>query len=236
MTERNYNVTAKIKWWLKLLFVTGIFKTLRFNFHYFGFRGLIHPYVFLNRHVKIQKLKGTVKVPDSLSIAGVKIGYHHVTGLDHKSRRSVWENYGEIHFGGGVNLCSGTGISNLGYLQFGDGTYITANTNIFCHKRIVIGDNCFISWDVQIMDSDHHKLFSFSGGGYTDPLNPPEDIEIGDHCWICSRCLILKGVKLPSNTVLAAGSTVTGGLQLTKENCIVGDKNKIIKENITWKR
>lgn len=33
-------------------------------------------------------------------------------------------------------------------------------------------------------------------------LNPNAPIHIGKHCWICSRCMILKGATLKNNCVL----------------------------------
>lgn len=227
-------MNKRTKFLIKLILSTGIIKTLRFNFHYFGICGLVHPYVFLDRHVKIQALKGNITLSKNLHIASVRIGYHWIKAFDHKYRRAVWENYGNVKFLGRVDLCSGTGISNFGELEFGNGVFITANSYISCYRKIKIGANCLFSWDVQIMDADSHKLYLTSGGGIQDYINPPNDIIIGEHCWICSRVLILKGVSLPDNTVVAAGSVITSSLKLDNEYCVVGDKNKIIKENVGW--
>lgn len=65
------------------------------------------------------------------------------------------------------------------------------------------------------------------------PLNPPADINIGNHCWICEDITIAKGVSINDDTIVAAKSYVTKSFN--QKNIIVGGiPAKIIKENVTW--
>ncbi len=83
----------------------------------------------------------------------------------------------------------------------GNGTYLNRNTNIVAQDRVEIGRNCKIAWDVVIMDTDLHAVDG------TVLENKPVVIE--DNVWIGCRCIILKGVRVGTGAIIAAGSVVT---------------------------
>lgn len=65
------------------------------------------------------------------------------------------------------------------------------------------------------------------------PCSEPQDVIIGEHCWITSRCTILKGVELPNNTIVASNSLVNK--KFTEENTILaGTPAKVIRRNAHW--
>lgn len=65
------------------------------------------------------------------------------------------------------------------------------------------------------------------------PCSEPQDVIIGEHCWITSRCTILKGVNLPNNTIVASNSLVNK--KFTEENLLIaGCPAKILKHNVHW--
>lgn len=217
---------------IKRLLELSLIKTCYFNVKYFGWKHFFYPYVILSKKVKIYKLSGTIRVSKNAKIGAVRIGFHGVGVFDQKFERSIWENSGNIFFGNNVILGSGVRISNYGELIISDNVNITANSTVICYKKITIGKNCMISWENLIMDNDFHKIYYDINE--SDPINESKEIFIGDHSWICCRCLILKGVKLSTNSVVAAGSTVSG-FKSNKSNVIIGDKGKLIKENIIWR-
>ena len=95
-----------------------------------------------------------------------------------------------------------------GHLIFGDGVCITAESSIICYDRIEIGDDSLISWECQLMDTDFHSIRqSDAQEGSTGSvlLNPDAPIYIGRHCWICSRCMVLKGSTMEDDCVLGGG-------------------------------
>lgn len=102
-------------------------------------------------------------------------------------------------------------VGKNGKLIIKNGTYLNRNTLIIAHKLVEIGRDCKISWDVIIMDSDLHPL-----PGEKNIIEKP--IFIGDNVWIGCRVIILKGVKIGNNAVIAAGSVVTKDVP---ENSIV---------------
>ena len=84
-------------------------------------------------------------------------------------------------------------------LTIGSG-YANDNVHIDCHEAVTIGHSVAIAKDVVIMDSDHHSI---EGGKLTSP------VVIGDHVWVGTRAMILKGVTIGDGAVVAAGAIVT---------------------------
>jgi acetyltransferase-like isoleucine patch superfamily enzyme len=120
--------------------------------------------------------------------------------------------------GGRLKLGSGAKV------QIGNGTYLADNCFIAIASELSIGNNCAISWDVQIFDDDGHQL------GQGEPKAP---IRIGNNVWIGSRAVILKGVDIGDNCVVAAGAVVTKSFPAG--SLIGGVPAKMIRENINWK-
>lgn len=93
-----------------------------------------------------------------------------------------------------------------------------------------IGNECLIASNVKLWTTDFHTVLD---ADTKQPLNPPADINIGNHCWICEDVTIAKGVSISDDTVVAAKSLVTKSFN--QKNIIVGGiPAKIIKENVTW--
>lgn len=110
-------------------------------------------------------------------------------------------------------------------LEIGSG-FFNSNIKIRCTESIKIGQDVAISHNVTIMDSDAHELTN-EGYKKTKPIN------IGNHVWIGSQAMILKGVNIADGAVIAAGSIVTNDVP---SNCLVaGVPAKIIKKDVTWK-
>lgn len=109
-------------------------------------------------------------------------------------------------------------------LVIGKNTYINSNSTIICRDNIIIGDNCAISQNVVIRDSDVHKI---------NNNNNHKPIKIGNHVWICTNAIILKGVSIGDGAVIGAGSVV---VEDVPANCLaVGNPARIIKRQVEWK-
>jgi acetyltransferase-like isoleucine patch superfamily enzyme len=92
---------------------------------------------------------------------------------------------------------------------------------VMAEELIEIGSYCMISWNVGIADSDFHPLDPAErrkdalalAPYYKDrPPRPPirtAPVRIGDNVWIGMNAVILKGVTVGENSVIAAGSVVS---------------------------
>ena len=95
---------------------------------------------------------------------------------------------------------------------------------ISCRTKIEIGNWC-ISADARITDTVQHSVFP-------DRWNPATKIEtspviIEDNVWICLAAIILKGVRIGKNSVVAAGAVVSRDVP---PNCIVaGNPADVVK-------
>jgi hypothetical protein len=109
-------------------------------------------------------------------------------------------------------------------LQVGD-VYVNSDTKLICSESIRIGDGTRISWDVEIRDSDFHKMIR-------DDFRVSKPIDIGSHVWIGSRATILKGVRIGAGAIVATGAVVTRDVP---ENCLVaGVPARIVRKNVKW--
>ena len=69
-------------------------------------------------------------------------------------------------------------------------------------KKSPLGKGCAIARDVIIRDYDAHQILN-SGHEMA------KDVCIGEHVWIGTRAIILKGVTIGDGAVVAAGAVVT---------------------------
>ena len=214
-----------------LLFVKycSLIKTIRFNFKYFPINSAILFPVFISRKTLYSNLKGKVKIEaDRISTGMIRIGFGNVPVFDRIYSRTVWNNAGNIVFKGKANFGHGSKIGCGGNLIFGNNFQITAESMIICDDEIIFGDDVLLSWHIQIMDTDFHKIVIDN-----KVQNYRSKIKIGNHTWIGSRVIINKGVLLAANTIVAAGSVVTKSFP--EENSIIGGiPAKVLRTNVNW--
>ncbi len=110
-------------------------------------------------------------------------------------------------------------------ITVGDNNHFSNNISVVANERITIGNRCLLGDLVAIYDCDFHEmnpLTRHQGSGPTAPVS------IGDNVWIGSRSIILKGVTVGDNSVIAAMSLVN---KPVPPNCVVGGvPARIIKE------
>ena len=92
---------------------------------------------------------------------------------------------------------------------------------IMAEERITIGSYCLVSWNVGIADSDFHPLdpaerridaqalAPYFPSRPTRPRLQTRPVTIHDNVWIGMHAVILKGVEIGENSVVAAGAVVT---------------------------
>lgn len=127
---------------------------------------------------------------------------------------------GTVLIGPGVRLL----VGNQAVLELED-VYINSNSSIVCYKHVKIGKGTTIGWDVEILDSDFHRLIR-------EDFEVSKPIVIGSHVWIGSRAMILKGVTIGSGSVVACGAIVTRNVP--KNTLVAGVPSKIIRQDVCW--
>ncbi|MFB5313013.1 acyltransferase [Enterococcus gallinarum] len=87
-------------------------------------------------------------------------------------------------------------------LVIGDNVFLNYGVDIGCTKSITIGDYTKVGPFTVIVDSNYHQIQCGE-----DVVSAP--VEIGRNVWIGRSCIILPGVSIGDNSVIASGSVVT---------------------------
>jgi len=113
-------------------------------------------------------------------------------------------------------------VGEKGHVKIGDFTLLVGAL-LTCETSIEIGSHCLISWGTGIADSDFHPvaaaqrridaeaLAPFYEGKPARPIEAVKSrpVKIGNNVWIGMNAIILKGVTIGDNSVVAAGAVVT---------------------------
>lgn len=111
-------------------------------------------------------------------------------------------------------------LGENGMCEIGDFTLLNGAL-IMAEERILIGKHVLISWNVGIADSDFHPLdaaqrridtYALAPFYKGRPPRPPlktAPVTIEDNAWIGMNAVILKGVTIGENSVVAAGAVVS---------------------------
>lgn len=189
-----------------------------FNFHYLPYKQARKlPIVFYVRPT-FRALKGKVIIDTpEVKFNMIQLGNCKAPIIADKSFR--WGNEGTVYFHGKIDISHHAYIScgPHGVIHFGDSDRINFGCRIIAGKEIVFGDKVRVSWDCTFIDTDFHPLIDMLRG---KPLKVSQSIKIDYGCWIGHNSIISKGVKLPKNTTVCAGSVVKG--RFSKENTIIG--------------
>lgn len=113
---------------------------------------------------------------------------------------------------------------DLGYnIHVGVNFYAGYNCTILDMAEIRIGDNCLIAPNVGIYTAGHdinpidrHKK------GFAKPISIGNNVRIGGHC------VIIGGIKIGDNSIIASGSVVTK--DVPKNSIFAGNPAKKIKD------
>lgn len=127
-----------------------------------------------------------------------------------------------VRIGNHVSVYAGCSfaVGPNGSCAIGDFTLLNGAL-IMAEEQISVGSHCLISWNVGIADSDFHPLepaqrlidsqalAPFFKDRPPRPKLTTAPVKISDNVWIGMNAVILKGVTIGENSVVAAGSVVT---------------------------
>jgi acetyltransferase-like isoleucine patch superfamily enzyme len=151
-------------------------------------------------------------------------------GLIDSSDKTLLRISGKLIVSGDVQIAAGCRIlvGKSAVVKIGN-SYLNIFTQICIFHGLVIGDNCAISWNVEFLDEDFHKIY------YEGKRPKNNKILIGDNVWIGSGVKILKGSVIPKGCVVASNSVVCGAF-IEENTLIAGNPAKVIKSNIHWEK
>lgn len=104
-----------------------------------------------------------------------------------------------------------------GGVKIGVNTHIFSNIALSEPYLISIGDNCTISTNVSFITHDASVGVIMGRENFSDICGK---IVIGNNCFIGNNSIILYGVTIADNTIIAAGSVVTKSV--IQPGCIIG--------------
>ena len=127
-------------------------------------------------------------------------------GVNHRSILATWSAGAEIRIGDHVGL---------------------TGTTIVSESRITIGDHVRVGANSTIVDTDFHPL-SAAERDINPRAGKTQEVRIGDHAFIGTNVLILKGSSVGRGSVIGAGSVVTG--QIPDMVIAAGNPARVIRE------
>jgi acetyltransferase-like isoleucine patch superfamily enzyme len=156
---------------------------------------------------------------------------------------------GRVFFGDNVVLNSDIKNSNTslttvvkfvtgyeGIIQIGN----NCDLNGIClvaYERIEIGNYCQFASSTLISDTDFHpvnpelRLRQMKGEMFPFESVNKKKVLIGNNVWVGWNCVILKGVEIEDNCIVAAGSVVLEG-NYPKNSLIAGNPARVVKTYI----
>ena len=96
---------------------------------------------------------------------------------------------------------------------------MTGGALIARSKAIRIGERCMLAPNVTIFDSDFHISWPPEKRHNTWETDIDADVTLERNVWVGTGAIILKGVTIGENSVIAAGSVVVHDIP---PNCVAG--------------
>ncbi len=152
--------------------------------------------------IRIGKLLAVLKGAALLPIKTNSVGM-----LGRISGKLTVKNKGEFIVGRNVSFhakpfSSSISVGKQAKLLVGDNVFFNYGLDIGCTQSIRIGSNTIIGPMVNIIDTNFHPVD-------IDDRMQSKDIVISDNVWIGRGAVILPGVTIGQNSVIASGSIVT---------------------------
>lgn len=101
-------------------------------------------------------------------------------------------------------------VANGAFLRLSDNVRIS-NATIVAREGVSIGTNTMIGGGVEIYDTDFHSL-SHKDRIADKVKGDCKEVIIGANVFIGANSIVLKGSRIGNNTIIGAGSVVTGTL------------------------
>ena len=136
--------------------------------------------------------------------------------------------YASALFGSSIHVYGKFKIGNYKNIKIGKDSVINYGVYIQGRDNVQIGERVTLSARAMIFDSglDANKLLSNTGRGHIASF-----VKIEDDVWVGAGAIILPGVTIHKNSIVAAGSVVTK--DVPSFTIVGGNPAKIIKSAAT---
>jgi acetyltransferase-like isoleucine patch superfamily enzyme len=221
--------------WVRRFFLVlrGIPKTIYFNLRVLPFREALRLPLLVSPRVALYDMRGNVTVTGPLRPGMVLIGFGELGAFDYRRSRAVWQVAGNVVFDGAVRLGNGfkLSVAETGTVTFGADFVGLNEAQAICYQSITFGKGVGIGWNTLLTDTDFHVMLPLEGE--PGPTNAP--IEIGDGTWVGARSTIMKGVRIPHDTIVAAASVVSRSFE-EPNTVVAGNPAKVVRTGIAgWR-
>lgn len=207
--------------------------TIYVNFRCLPFKTAMKLPIFIGYRTHIDHLSRNISFGCEPTTFMVRIGWGGTEGREQGKKNYLLLNEdASIIFKGRCTMSSGVSlILDLGTLEIGNDFFCNKNCTISCNDKITIGDHVLFGWNVEVLDSDNHKVIHNN----KDRVCDHGSIRIGDHVWIAAFSHILKNSSIPDGSVVAYHSIVTKSFKGEKL-LLGGYPAKVIEEEIEWEQ
>jgi acetyltransferase-like isoleucine patch superfamily enzyme len=159
-------------------------------------------------------------IPDAvrLFLLHIQLRLHGVSyGKKLRGNPCIIRNKGRRELGNGVLLNSYPGgeLFRTGLMAYFPSSIIRIGDNcllngtvIHSRNSVIIGDNCMFGPGVVILDNDSHNA-SIDPERRRQGTISESPVTIGNNVWVGMHSIIMKGVQIGDNSIIAAGSIVT---------------------------
>lgn len=190
------NITGRkrfcyVNWW----------KTWIFNLRCFDLKTACKLPVFIYNRVDVYWLGRVELQTDNVYKGMVQIGHWPTRARNH----TIIHRGGTIIFHGAVTIQGGSILNGGGTLEFGNNVFIGCGCLIENNNHITFKDNVRFGFQCMIMDTDFHYMINPDTGKV---YRNSGDVVIGEGSWVASNCRIMKGSRLPKDSVVGGGSLV----------------------------
>ncbi|MBO5382230.1 MAG: hypothetical protein J6A40_09145 [Bacteroides sp.] len=214
-------------------FEINILKTVLLNFKLFSFGiGIRFPIIVYGKYTIFHLMslhKGQIELQCPCKTGMVRlnrrIGYNIGNGL----KGSLYLR-GKLIIKGICDIGQGCNISirEGAIMEISDNLSITGASKINVYDFFKLGRNVFVSWNVQIHDTDYHYFIK------DDRIFPRNGrIEIGDNVWIGHDVTISKGAVVPPDSIVASNSMINSKYNDSEGGLLIaGIPAKVIRSNV----
>lgn len=208
-----------------------------FDLHFLPLKDALKIPVYISHNTRIigKINKNSIVLNCSVKSRSISIGISEATfGLQgDKYSYLMIQPGGKIIFNGPCVFSRGCSfrIFEGAEIYVGKNVYFNQYSNISSHTKVHLGDDLLAGWNVNIRDSDGHRLFDIENPeGQT---NNDEAVFIGNHVWLGSYTDILKGASISDDSITAYRACVCK--KFDEKNVVLGGlPAKIIRRKVGW--